>query len=206
MSGMNDVLLHYKPAAAENFILLPDMTMHCEFVCGVNEGSYWSQRSSHVAELKASVVPCIQQSAIMQSTFIHVLCKFHATNMFSTRKMHLGIDCCCAMQARISYGKKPSEAFLLHYGFVDTSYKADFYSADLLEYVVQQEAVPAARVTALAANQKLHKALESVSTPTAPGLIALLRPCCTPVAYSSEIIEHLCGNSIYPLLHGVKSQ
>ena len=72
------------------------------------------------------------------------------------------------MQARISYGKKPNEAFLLHYGFVDTSYQADFYSADLLEYVVQQEALPAARVTALAANQKLHRALESVSTPIAP--------------------------------------
>ena len=40
----------------------------------------------------------------------------------------------CALQATISYGKKPNEAFLLHYGFVDTSYKADFYSADLLEY------------------------------------------------------------------------
>lgn len=66
-------------------------------------------------------------------------------------------------EATISYGKKPNEAFLLHYGFVDTSYKSDFYSADLLEYVVQQENVPAARVDALAADHKLHTAIESVS-------------------------------------------
>ena len=72
------------------------------------------------------------------------------------------------MQASVSYGKKPNEAFLLHYGFVDSSYKADFYSADLLEYVVQQEGIPAARVTALAANQRLHAAVESVSTPLHP--------------------------------------
>lgn len=69
----------------------------------------------------------------------------------------------CALQATISYGKKPNEAFLLHYGFVDTSYKADFYSADLLEYVEQQYDIPADRVTALATNHKLHAALESVS-------------------------------------------
>ena len=86
------------------------------------------------------------------------------------------MGCCYAMQATISYGKKPNEAFLLHYGFVDTSYKADFYSADLLEYLVQQEAVPAARVTALAANQELHRALELVSAPDAPRLIPPLNP------------------------------
>ena len=78
------------------------------------------------------------------------------------------------MQATISYGKKPNEAFLLHYGFVDTTYKADFYNADLVEYVVQHEAVPAARVTALAANQKLHRALESVSTPCCSPTVPLL--------------------------------
>ena len=87
------------------------------------------------------------------------------------------------MQATISYGRKPNEAFLLHYGFVDSSYKADFYSADLLEYVVLQQAVPAARVTALAANQKLHRALESVSTPTAPLLNPLVHPYCTPTVH-----------------------
>lgn len=76
------------------------------------------------------------------------------------------------MQASISYGKKPNEAFLLHYGFVDTSYKSDFYSADLLEYVVQQEGVSSARVNALAADHKLQTAIESVSAP--------LHPCYSP--------------------------
>ena len=46
---------------------------------------------------------------------------------------------------------------------MDTSYKADLYSADLLEYVEQQYDVPADRVTALATNRKLYSALESVS-------------------------------------------
>ncbi len=65
-------------------------------------------------------------------------------------------------QATISYGQKPNEAFLLHYGFVDTSYQSDFYNADLLEYVQQQHNIPAARVAALANSQKLYKSVESV--------------------------------------------
>lgn len=99
------------------------------------------------------------------------------------------------MQATISYGKKPNEAFLLNCGFVDTSYKADFYSADLLEYVVQQEAVPAARVTALAKSPKLHRALESVSNPMVP----LLFPDFSPK-------EILCGTPAAPLLYAWSSQ
>ncbi len=66
-------------------------------------------------------------------------------------------------QATISYGQKPNEAFLLHYGFVDTSYKADFYSADLLEHVQQQYNIPEERVAGLAQDEKLYKSVESVS-------------------------------------------
>ena len=68
-----------------------------------------------------------------------------------------------AFQATISYGQKPNEAFLLHYGFVDTSYKADFYSTDLLEYVQQRYNIPEERVAGLAQEEKLYKSVESVS-------------------------------------------
>ncbi len=68
-----------------------------------------------------------------------------------------------AFQATISYGQKPNEAFLLHYGFVDTSYKADFYSADLLEHVQQRYNIPEERVAGLAQDEKLYKSVESVS-------------------------------------------
>ena len=67
-----------------------------------------------------------------------------------------------AFQATISYGQKPNEAFLLHYGFVDASYKADFYSADLLEHVQQQYNIPEERVAGLAQEEKLYKSVESV--------------------------------------------
>ena len=67
------------------------------------------------------------------------------------------------LQATISYGLKPNEAFLLHYGFVDTSYKSDFYSADLLEHVQQQYGVSEDRVEGLAQNQQVYKSVESVS-------------------------------------------
>ena len=69
------------------------------------------------------------------------------------------------LQATISYGKKPNEAFLLFYGFVDTSYRSDFYNADLLEYVQQQHSIPAERVASLATSEKLYKAVESVRLP-----------------------------------------
>lgn len=68
-----------------------------------------------------------------------------------------------AFQATISYGQKPNEAFLLHYGFVDTSYKADFYSTDLLEHVQQRYNVPEERVAGLAQEERLYKSVESVS-------------------------------------------
>ena len=113
----------------------------------------------------------------------------------------LDIDCYRCMQAKISYGKKPNEAFLMHYGFVDTSYKADFYSADLLEYVVQQEAVPASRVAALAADQELHRALELVSTPSAPRLIPLLYPCCTRNETPAVPLLRPCCTPAASLLH-----
>ncbi|DBA83878.1 TPA: hypothetical protein ACH3X1_006386 [Trebouxia sp. C0004] len=66
-------------------------------------------------------------------------------------------------EATISYGQKPNEAFLLHYGFVDTTYKADFYSTDLLEHVQQQYNIPEDRVVGLAQAEKLYKAVESMS-------------------------------------------
>ena len=68
-----------------------------------------------------------------------------------------------AFQATISYGQKPNEAFLLHYGFVDTSYKADFYSADLLEHVQQRYNIQEERVAGLAQDEKLYRSVESVS-------------------------------------------
>lgn len=46
---------------------------------------------------------------------------------------------------------------------MDTSYKSDFYSADLLEHVQQQYGVPEERVVGLAQNQQLYKSVESVS-------------------------------------------
>lgn len=46
---------------------------------------------------------------------------------------------------------------------MDTSYKSDFYSADLLEHVQQQYKVPEERVVGLTQNQQLYKSVESVS-------------------------------------------
>ena len=68
------------------------------------------------------------------------------------------------LQAVVSYGKKPNESCLQYYGFVDTSYKADFYTADLLEYVQQVQGIPADRLTKLVTNPELLQAVESVSS------------------------------------------
>ena len=68
-----------------------------------------------------------------------------------------------SLQAVVSYGKKPNEIFLQYYGFVDTSYKADFYTADLLEYVQQVQGIPQDRLTTLVTYPELLQAVESVS-------------------------------------------
>ena len=84
-----------------------------------------------------------------------------------------------AFQATISYGQKPNEAFLLHYGFVDTSYKADFYSTDLLEHVQQRYNIPEERVAGLAQEERLYKSVESVSvaSPSVQGCFKSLSSC-----------------------------
>ena len=82
----------------------------------------------------------------------------------------------------MSYGKKPNEAFLQYYGFVDTSYKSDFYTADLLEYVQQKQGIPADRLTTLATNKELLQYVESVSLSCAmPAVRASLRHSTCPV-------------------------
>lgn len=90
---------------------------------------------------------------------------------------------------------------------MDTSYKSDFYSADLLEYVVQQENVPAARVDALAADHKLHTAIESVSIAflvhrrPAPLLYRYLPPPCTPSwVWNAPLVLPFC-TPVHPRLH-----
>lgn len=69
----------------------------------------------------------------------------------------------CCLQVTVSYGQKPNEIFLQFYGFVDTSYASDFYTADLLEYVQQQQGVPEDRLETLQPNLELLQAVESVS-------------------------------------------
>lgn len=62
----------------------------------------------------------------------------------------------------MSYGQKPNEAFLQFYGFVDTSYKSDFYSADLVEFIQHKQGIPEDRLALLNSNPVLLQATQSV--------------------------------------------
>ena len=98
----------------------------------------------------------------------------------------------------MSYGKKPNEAFLQYYGFVDTSYKSDFYTADLLEYVQQKQGIPADRLTTLATNKELLKYVESVSVPRAmPAVRASLRHNACPVQRVQFWLSCCCCNALH---------
>ena len=85
----------------------------------------------------------------------------------------------------MSYGQKPNEAFLQYYGFVDTSYKSDFYTADLVEFIQQKQGIPEDRLALLSSNPGLLQATQSVSHPRGPG-------CCPEHLAVFKILSKLC--------------
>lgn len=92
----------------------------------------------------------------------------------------------------MSYGDKPNEIFLQYYGFVDTSYASDFYTADLVEYVQQKQGIPADRLTTLGNNQELLQAVESVSVLPLPLCFHTSQHqlSCIPIFFL--VLVHLC--------------
>lgn len=66
------------------------------------------------------------------------------------------------LQIKHSYGAKPNEDFLQYYGFVDTDNIHDYYTADVLEWILQHKRVPEYGAAAIKADPSSLKALQQV--------------------------------------------
>ena len=82
--------------------------------------------------------------------------------LYPAADLLLGPSAAGLMQVKLSYGAKPNEAFLQYYGFVDTDNIHDYYTADLLEWVLQHQHVPQSAVSAVKSDSSTLAALQQV--------------------------------------------
>ena len=66
------------------------------------------------------------------------------------------------LQIKHSYGAKPNEDFLQYSGFVDVDNIHDYYTADVLDWVVQHHLAPQKALAAAQADASTRRALQQV--------------------------------------------